>query len=575
MDLKEDSITTTMYAAAYRTPAPPFTLGPGQTSKVDVVCDAVRESLYRLNPNRFFLSVLACHAKKTKPELEKALEKIRLRQGQGSNEDSDCPSADEALRYLLYLVDVNELFNVALGTYDFDLVLMVADKSQKDPKEYLPFLNQLRNMEPDYQRYSIDKHLKRYVKALGHVSRCPDHFSECLDLAIEQRLYPEALKLFKRGDHQYKAVAQSYGEYLQEKNRYLEAALMFEMCDNLQRALEMYQKCSNWREVFSLTARLSYSTQDEMALARRLGGQLSSNTRHSEAAMVLMEYANDLEEAITTLVDGAQWEEALRLMYKHKRTDFIETALKPALIENYENKTDSLANFRTTFERHKSRLSVVRETKARQLQEIMDGEGDLNDLDADLYSDASSVMGSVTRSETGSTGSSGSTRSSLSAYTAYSEGKPRQQGRAGKNKRKSERKKNSLKEGSRNEDIGLMEALLLVMKNVDSLRDEVGVLLRMLIKFDLEVEAEALQNDLQSLLKLLQTSVNDIWPTQSSNDQTASQVYGPQATTNSIVASITQLGGPQRSFSRDELACLVPPKLSEDQKWKLHLLESR
>lgn len=52
MDLKDDSITTTMYAAAYRTPAPPFTLGVGQTSKVDVMCDAVRDSLCRLNPNR-------------------------------------------------------------------------------------------------------------------------------------------------------------------------------------------------------------------------------------------------------------------------------------------------------------------------------------------------------------------------------------------------------------------------------------------------------------------------------------------------------------------------------------------
>jgi len=40
-------------------------------------------------------------------------------------------TTDEAMRYLLYLVDVNDLYNVALGTYDFDLVLMVAEKSQK------------------------------------------------------------------------------------------------------------------------------------------------------------------------------------------------------------------------------------------------------------------------------------------------------------------------------------------------------------------------------------------------------------------------------------------------------------
>lgn len=38
---------------------------------------------------------------------------------------------DEALQHLLYVIDANRLFDVALGTYDFDLVLMVAEKSQK------------------------------------------------------------------------------------------------------------------------------------------------------------------------------------------------------------------------------------------------------------------------------------------------------------------------------------------------------------------------------------------------------------------------------------------------------------
>lgn len=39
--------------------------------------------------------------------------------------------AEEALRYLLFLVNVNDLYEHSLGTYDFDLVLMVAEKSQK------------------------------------------------------------------------------------------------------------------------------------------------------------------------------------------------------------------------------------------------------------------------------------------------------------------------------------------------------------------------------------------------------------------------------------------------------------
>ena len=32
---------------------------------------------------------------------------------------------------MLFLVDVNQMYDVALGMYDFELVLMVAEKSQK------------------------------------------------------------------------------------------------------------------------------------------------------------------------------------------------------------------------------------------------------------------------------------------------------------------------------------------------------------------------------------------------------------------------------------------------------------
>lgn len=40
-------------------------------------------------------------------------------------------SAEEALKYTLFLVDVNQLYDIALGMYDFQLVLLVAEKSQK------------------------------------------------------------------------------------------------------------------------------------------------------------------------------------------------------------------------------------------------------------------------------------------------------------------------------------------------------------------------------------------------------------------------------------------------------------
>lgn len=96
--------------------------------------------------------------KKSVPELEVALQKVHELRGQIPNTSAGprlnlnrCSSplppggvsavnppeapgavgAEEALKYLLFLVNVNDLYEHSLGTYDFDLVLMVAEKSQK------------------------------------------------------------------------------------------------------------------------------------------------------------------------------------------------------------------------------------------------------------------------------------------------------------------------------------------------------------------------------------------------------------------------------------------------------------
>ena len=89
--------------------------------------------------------------------------------------------ADEALNFILLLVNVNALFDVALGLYDFDLVLYVAERSQKDPKEYLPFLNDLKKLPEVYRKHKIDVHLKRYKSALKHIVDCgEDYLEECM-----------------------------------------------------------------------------------------------------------------------------------------------------------------------------------------------------------------------------------------------------------------------------------------------------------------------------------------------------------------------------------------------------------
>lgn len=48
-------------------------------------------------------------------------------------------------------------------------VLFVAQKSQKDPKEYLQFLNELKKYPENYRKFKIDSHLKKFQLALVHL----------------------------------------------------------------------------------------------------------------------------------------------------------------------------------------------------------------------------------------------------------------------------------------------------------------------------------------------------------------------------------------------------------------------
>lgn len=45
--------------------------------------------------------------------------------------ESDPNLVEDAVKYIIFLVDANSLFDTALGMYDFALVLMIAQHSQK------------------------------------------------------------------------------------------------------------------------------------------------------------------------------------------------------------------------------------------------------------------------------------------------------------------------------------------------------------------------------------------------------------------------------------------------------------
>ena len=179
--------------------------GASASQKTKQICTGLIEICEKVDKKKYFLVVLSCYAKIK--ELEKALYKVI----ETKTTSESTASVDEGLRHLLYIVDVNELFDVALGTYDFELVLMVAEKSQKDPKEYLPFLNELKKLEENYRKYKIDLYLKRYKKALESIVKCGQgHKAEMIKLVDDQKLFSEALKYYKINDEMFKVGQASF-----------------------------------------------------------------------------------------------------------------------------------------------------------------------------------------------------------------------------------------------------------------------------------------------------------------------------------------------------------------------------
>nr|XP_033774051.1 elongator complex protein 1 isoform X2 [Geotrypetes seraphini] len=386
-ELKEDDVTKTMYPSAASNSQSPVVL---DGKKVDHICDVMRTVMDKINPHKYCLSILTCHVKRSIPELEIALQRVHeLRET--APLVGDAVSTEEALKYLLFLVDVNELYDHSLGTYDFDLVVMVAEKSQKDPKEYLPFLNKLKKMETNYQRYTIDKYLKRYKKALDHLSKCgPEHFSEFLNLVKDQNLYTDALKHCLVGTQEHKDVSILYGEYLNENRDYELAGLIFARCGDFEKAIKAFLTCNNWQQVLCMAAQLKYSENKISTLARHMAGQLVERRKHTEAALLLEQYAKDYEEAIILLLEGAAWEEALRVIYKYNRLDILETNLGPSILEAQRRHLVFLESQNTTFVRHKQRLTIVREFKQQTHQEHLDEKAP--EVLGDFFSDTSSTL---------------------------------------------------------------------------------------------------------------------------------------------------------------------------------------
>ncbi|XP_033204247.2 elongator complex protein 1 [Bombus vancouverensis nearcticus] len=550
-ELADEDVTMTIYANYYRRhQSESRNL---EINKIESICSLLRNIMEeRNNSDHLIQPILISLVKdKKKRGIEAALTKIKEIQKleEKSTGYEKHIMSDEALKYLLYIMDVNVLFDIALGMYDFDLTMFIASKSQKDPKEYIPFLNGLKKLDENYMKYSIDLHLKRYESALEHIAKESNRFNECINLIRNYNLYTKALKLFEKKSKMYKEVARSYGEYLLNKRHYHEAGIMFHRSGDIKEALNAYKLANCWQDVIILSTQMELSETEKHVIYQDLVERLKTNKKYEEAAHILMNYFRDAKEAIISLCNGKQWKDAVRIAHDTKNLDLIECHIKPNVYEYADHALSQIKKNRQDFERYKLRLATVRhnisQRNIKSYNEILcDNESICNKGISDILSDTSSVVSSTL-----------SQRSRLSTISGKSY-------RSSKNRRKQERKFLSLKEGSVFEDLALIQTLYQIISNTYKERDDLHILIQMLLYFDDDEYAEKIQNSMEELLLIIEKNKSEIW------DKSAPSSLADME--NTELTMMTDSQGFSTCYKLVESYITHPP-VANSSPWKLNI----
>ena len=109
--------------------------------KTGRICTALRNVLQQLDQVTYATCLVTSFACQQSPDYEAALGVIKRIKGESHSSDClkwlrpatviDKAAGDDTVKFLIYLSDTDKLYDVALGMYDFELVLAVAQQSQK------------------------------------------------------------------------------------------------------------------------------------------------------------------------------------------------------------------------------------------------------------------------------------------------------------------------------------------------------------------------------------------------------------------------------------------------------------
>ncbi|KAG1716214.1 hypothetical protein ID866_954 [Astraeus odoratus] len=380
----------------------------------------------------------------------------------------------------------------------------IVDGCPQDPREYLPFLRELRALPKYYQRFRIDDHLRRHAKALSNLNLAgPTYFQEALEYIERHQLYEDGLDIWK-GTDRYKDVLGIYGSWLFERREYRQAALVFVEASDIRKAMVAHERALEWQELFELTAKETLSEDEIKDIAYRISEELLSKKRYSEAARVLMDYAHDDHQAVIALVQGNEFSEARRIVVLSGKQQLLQDVIMPAALEMKGQLSEDLNEMREQIRKQVVRL---RELRVKKIQEpdVFYGTEDTTLHNVDVMTDVSMAPTAFTR------------------YTAAPSITSKASKLSSKTKRKMERKAGSGRRGTVGEEEYLLRSVTKLAARSAATQADVKKLLPHLLHFSEQHRSEgrALQQDMESLDKELRDAIDEIWTKSTSTDRLA------------------------------------------------------
>ncbi|KAK0107092.1 hypothetical protein ONS95_003799 [Cadophora gregata] len=515
--LREEDVTKTMYKET-KVVQPsqnslPITNGTngvvtmeatfGKKSKVNRVCDAFLEVLKTKTATNL-QNIITANVCKSPPALEDGLLVVaKLMQ-------DDSQMADKAVEHICFLADVNRLYDNALGLYNLDLALLVAQQSQKDPREYLPFMQNLQEMTDLRRRFSIDDYLNRHAKALTHLHAL-DVFSELQTYTQKHALYQAALSLYRYNPSQHAALTLLYASYLETKSSFKEAALAYESLHNYEKATSCYLASgpSSWRETLfcalSQTPPLSGSSLTDLATS--LYDALLESKDYFAAGTIQLDYLSSVPNACRAYCKGYFFSEALHLIAQKQQPSLLEEVIDPGLSDAFASSTELLAECKAQL---LAQVPRIRELRAKALADPLafyegerGGDGDLPD---DVSVAASSRLSTNRSLFTRYTGKGSQGQSIGTAGTGVSRA-------TSKNRRREERKRARGKKGSVYEEEYLVASVGRLVERVESVRGEVGRLVTGLVRRAMWERARAVEAALAEVVGMCKACVPEVFGT--------------------------------------------------------------